>query len=168
MHPHSPDTLCPLLLGVDHIYIPCRNSPTKYGGLLSQWQSGRHRYTIRVWYGRSDNRVCSPCPKRLTQELKTEYDRVILILTDHSDKDTGDLFIGPDESGIVTSAPVDNVSDWTYVFFLLWCWCYIQFFHELLTPFQEVVHGSMMYITACSSIVNNEESFNRMHSTIAE
>ena len=49
--------------------------------------------------------------QRLTQELKTEYDRVILILTDHSDKDNGNLFIGPDESGVVTSAPVDNVSD---------------------------------------------------------
>ncbi|KIM53579.1 hypothetical protein SCLCIDRAFT_1157437 [Scleroderma citrinum Foug A] len=88
--------------------------------------------------------------QRLMQELKTEYDRIILILTDHSDEDTRDLFIGPDESGIVTSAPVDN------------------FFHELLTPFQEVVHGSTMYIAACGSIVNNEESFNRMHSTIAE
>ena len=106
--------------------------------------------------------------QRLMQELKTGYDCIILILTDHSDEDTGDLFIGPDESGIVTSAPVDNVSDWTYVFFLLWRWHYIQFFHELLTPFQEVVHGSMMYITACGSIVNNEESFNRMRSTIAK
>ena len=49
--------------------------------------------------------------QRLTQELKTEYDRVILILTDHSDEDTRDLFISPDESGVVTSAPVDNMSD---------------------------------------------------------
>ena len=49
--------------------------------------------------------------QRLMQELKTGYDCIILILTDHSDEDTGDLFIGPDESGIVTSAPVDNMSD---------------------------------------------------------
>jgi len=47
----------------------------------------------------------------LMQELKMEYDHVVLILTDHSDEDTGDLFIGPDESGVVTAAPVDSVSD---------------------------------------------------------
>ena len=31
--------------------------------------------------------------ERLMQELEMEYDRVVLILTDHSDKDTGDLHI---------------------------------------------------------------------------
>ena len=39
-------------------------------------------------------------------EATTEYDRVILILTDHSDEDTRDLFISLDEPGVVTSAPV--------------------------------------------------------------
>ena len=51
------------------------------------------------------------CAERLMQELKMEYNHVVLILTDHSDEDTGDLFIGPDESGVVTAAPVDSVSD---------------------------------------------------------
>ena len=55
--------------------------------------------------------------KRVVQEFDTGYDRVIMVLTDHSDDDTGDLWIGEDESGIMVAAPADQVSDKIFALF---------------------------------------------------
>ena len=46
----------------------------------------------------------------LMSNCKVEYEHVVWVLTDHSDEDTGDLFIGPDEAGVVVSASIDQVS----------------------------------------------------------
>ena len=48
---------------------------------------------------------------------KGEYEHVVWVLTDHSDEDAGDLFIGPDEVGVVASASIDQVSFRTFACF---------------------------------------------------
>ena len=55
--------------------------------------------------------------KRVVQEFDMGYDRVVMVLTDHSDDDTGDLWIGEDESGIMVAAPADQVSDRIFALF---------------------------------------------------
>ena len=45
--------------------------------------------------------------KRVTQEFNIRYDHIVVVLTDHSDDNTGDLWIGEDESDIMVAAPVD-------------------------------------------------------------
>ena len=53
----------------------------------------------------------------LMSDRKGEYERVVWVLTDHSDEDEGDLFIGPDEAGVVASASIDQVSFRTFACF---------------------------------------------------
>jgi hypothetical protein len=47
------------------------------------------------------NQVC--------RELSNDYEHVIVVLTTHSDQDTGDLFLGHDEKGEEVAARVDQV-----------------------------------------------------------
>ena len=53
----------------------------------------------------------------LMSNCKGEYEHVVWVLTDHSDEDVGDLFIGPDEAGVVASASIDQVSFRTFACF---------------------------------------------------
>ena len=57
------------------------------------------------------------CAKRVVQGFDTGYDRIVVVLTDHSDNDTGDLWIGEDESGIMVAAPADQVRDQIFSLF---------------------------------------------------
>ena len=57
------------------------------------------------------------CAKRVVQEFDTGYDHVVVVLTDHSDDNTGDLWIGKDKSGIMMAAPTDQVSDRIFALF---------------------------------------------------
>jgi len=41
--------------------------------------------------------------------LRQDYEYVLIILTDHSDEDRGDLFVGADGSGCSVAARIDNV-----------------------------------------------------------
>jgi len=46
----------------------------------------------------------------LVGQLTEDYVHVIVMVTDHTDENTGDLFIGPDETGCMASAVVNEVS----------------------------------------------------------
>jgi len=46
----------------------------------------------------------------LVGQLTEDYVHVIVVVMDHTDENTGDLFIGPDETGCMVSAVVNEVS----------------------------------------------------------
>ena len=50
------------------------------------------------------------CTASLVGQLTEDYVHIIVVVTDHTDKNTGDLFIGPDETGSMASAVIDEVS----------------------------------------------------------
>ena len=56
------------------------------------------------------------CAASLAGQLTEDYVHIIIVVTDHTNENTGDLFIGPDETGCMVSAVVDEVS--TFVFSL--------------------------------------------------
>jgi len=45
----------------------------------------------------------------LIEGLRQDYEYVLIILTDYSDADRGDLFVGADGSGCSAAARIDNV-----------------------------------------------------------
>jgi len=46
----------------------------------------------------------------LVGQLTEDYVHIIVVVMDHTDKNTEDLFISPNETGCMTSAVVDEVS----------------------------------------------------------
>jgi len=50
------------------------------------------------------------CTASLVGQLTEDYVHVIVVVMDHTDKNIGDLFISPDETGCMASAVVDEVS----------------------------------------------------------
>jgi len=46
----------------------------------------------------------------LVGQLTENYVHVIVVITDHTDEKTGDLFLGPDETGCMVAGAVDEVS----------------------------------------------------------
>jgi len=45
----------------------------------------------------------------LIEGLRQDYEYVLIILTDHSNADRGDLFVGADGSGCSAAARIDNI-----------------------------------------------------------
>jgi len=50
--------------------------------------------------------------------LRTTYEHVVVLITDHTDCDTGDLFLGTDAFGKVNAARVDEVSSYFLTIFI--------------------------------------------------
>ncbi|KAM6489444.1 hypothetical protein JOM56_015077 [Amanita muscaria] len=75
------------------------------------------------------------------QELTNDYEHVIVVITTHSDQDTGDLFLGLNEHGNEVAARID------------------QWLGVLLDPFEHLMKGSILYLLACGAVVGNQEAF---------
>ena len=92
------------------------------------------------------------------------YDHVVFLITNHTDEDTGDLFVGTDENLKEFSAPVDQVS--LLVVVLRTLLILLKVLNTLLEPFGSLVPGSLVYLLACGSIVANKESFSLLYQTL--
>ena len=45
----------------------------------------------------------------LIEGLRQDYEYILIVLTDHTNEDRGDLFVGADESGCIAATHIDNV-----------------------------------------------------------
>ncbi|KAG9310731.1 hypothetical protein JVU11DRAFT_9335 [Chiua virens] len=80
--------------------------------------------------------------------LASSYDKVVFLVTNHTDADTGDLFLGRDENGVEQAAEVD------------------QFLNSVLGPFAPYLGGSTLYFVSCGSMVNNKDSSLKLRTAI--
>jgi hypothetical protein len=71
--------------------------------------------TLTIPFNLGTDKAIDEWPLRVDQLLKRYvwpggHEYVIVIVTDHTDRDTGDLFLGTDEAGQTHAAEVDQVS----------------------------------------------------------
>ncbi|KIM52189.1 hypothetical protein SCLCIDRAFT_11947 [Scleroderma citrinum Foug A] len=86
----------------------------------------------------------------LAGQLTEDYVHVMVMVMDHTNENTGDLFIGPDETECMVSAVVDEV------------------FGELFMLFIKFIRGAVVYIAACGSLVQNQDSFKSLCCTVSK
>ncbi|KIM58291.1 hypothetical protein SCLCIDRAFT_10278 [Scleroderma citrinum Foug A] len=86
----------------------------------------------------------------LIEGLRQDYKYVLIVLTDHTDEDRRDLFVGANESGCIAAACIDNFLD------------------NIFRPFKRFVSDSLMFIAVCGSIINQSESLNLLRDSLAK
>jgi hypothetical protein len=86
------------------------------------------------------------------------YRHVVAFVTTYSDPDTGDLWLGQDQNNEVCATTVGNVSgsfdDFHLVLTLISQWVEV-----ILEPFKAQLAGSIFFLLACGSVVNNSDAF---------
>ncbi|KAF8430923.1 hypothetical protein L210DRAFT_933603 [Boletus edulis BED1] len=76
--------------------------------------------------------------------------QVVVVVTNHTDEDSGDMFLGPDETGKGHAATVD------------------QFFNILWAPFRELLDGAIVYFASCGSLVSQKDSLTMLKASVEE
>ncbi|KAH0827762.1 hypothetical protein J3R83DRAFT_3373 [Lanmaoa asiatica] len=110
---------------------------------------GFHLISIPFNIGTDDSVV--GWPTVMSHRLKTLslfYQQVIFVVTNHTDEDTGEMFLGADETGKGHAAEVD------------------KFFDVLWAPFKDFLNSAIVYFASCSSLVSNKDSLTKLKASI--
>jgi len=98
-----------------HFYLLSITS-TFHAGIIHQSLSDYFPHgsldTLDVPFDLGTDEAATEYTRRATysiEGLRQDYEYVLIILTDHSDADRGDLFVGADGSGCSAAARIDNI-----------------------------------------------------------
>ncbi|KAN0085866.1 hypothetical protein V8E55_007000, partial [Tylopilus felleus] len=108
---------------------------------LSEYFPCGHLDIVSLPFDLGTNDKLTNWPGRISTALaglNNAYEHIVVLVANHTDCDTGDLFLGRDKVGKNLAA---------------------NFLPALLTPFKQLLPGAIAYFLTCGFLVRNEQTF---------